>query len=213
MMANAMKRQLVDQLKIRGLQHSGRKDRLIARFIRDNAIPQAPKPTDLSTNDQATYDRQAHLDMLFADNVRLCAELNSLRTQLNRATMSEQCETLYNASNYTSISTGDDSNPWAAPFHPCCTTMSSCSVRSPSLNDSTNQDAARPAVPTVSTHEGEPSMAQILAALVNTHTQALLANTLSRGPPTTSLIQIHSTSDTSFSISLFDGTPQQSALE
>ncbi|KAH8031782.1 hypothetical protein HPB51_020853 [Rhipicephalus microplus] len=47
-------------------------------------------------------------------------------------------------------------------------------------------------------------MAQILAALVNT--QALLANTLSRGPPTTSPIQIHSTSDTSSSIPSFDGT-------
>ncbi|KAH8009205.1 hypothetical protein HPB51_012703 [Rhipicephalus microplus] len=54
-------------------------------------------------------------------------------------------------------------------------------------------------------------MAQILAALLNT--QALLANTLSRGPPTTSPIQIHSTSDTSSSIPLFDGTPQQSAHE
>ncbi|KAH8033764.1 hypothetical protein HPB51_015796 [Rhipicephalus microplus] len=54
-------------------------------------------------------------------------------------------------------------------------------------------------------------MAQILAALVNT--QALLTNTLSRGPPTTSPIQIHSTSDTSSSIPLFDGTPQQSAHE
>ncbi|KAH8036350.1 hypothetical protein HPB51_025691 [Rhipicephalus microplus] len=54
-------------------------------------------------------------------------------------------------------------------------------------------------------------MAQILAALVNT--QALLANTLSRGPPTTSPIQIHSTSDTSCSIPLFDGTPQQSTHE
>ncbi|KAH8036246.1 hypothetical protein HPB51_021490 [Rhipicephalus microplus] len=54
-------------------------------------------------------------------------------------------------------------------------------------------------------------MAQILAALVNT--RALLANTLSRGPPTTSPIQIHSTSDTSSSNPLFDGTPQQSAHE
>ncbi|KAH8008746.1 hypothetical protein HPB51_003393 [Rhipicephalus microplus] len=54
-------------------------------------------------------------------------------------------------------------------------------------------------------------MAQILAALVNT--QALLANTLSRGPPTTSPIQIHSTSDTSSSIPLFDGMPQQSTHE
>ncbi|XP_049276198.1 uncharacterized protein LOC125760327 [Rhipicephalus sanguineus] len=54
-------------------------------------------------------------------------------------------------------------------------------------------------------------MAQILAALVNT--QALLANSLSRGPPTTSPIQIHSTSDTSSSIPTFEGTPQQSAHE
>ncbi|KAH8008948.1 hypothetical protein HPB51_007613 [Rhipicephalus microplus] len=89
--------------------------------------------------------------------------------------------------------------------------MSSGSTRPPSLNDGTNLDAARPATPTISTHEGEPSMTQILAALVNT--QALLANTLSRGPPTTSLIQIHSRSDTSSSIPLFDGTPQQSAHE
>ncbi|KAH8001181.1 hypothetical protein HPB51_026313 [Rhipicephalus microplus] len=73
--------------------------------------------------------------------------------------------------------------------------MSSGSTRPPSLNDGTNQDAARPAAPTVSTHEGEPSMAQILAALVNT--QALLANTLSRSPATTSPIQIHSTRTTS----------------
>ncbi|KAH7976962.1 hypothetical protein HPB52_021929 [Rhipicephalus sanguineus] len=68
------------------------------------------------------------------------------------------------------------------------------STQSSPLNDGTNQDAERPAAPTVSTHGGEPSMAQILAALVNT--QALLANSLSRGPPTTSPIQIHSTSDT-----------------
>ncbi|KAH8032018.1 hypothetical protein HPB51_022638 [Rhipicephalus microplus] len=94
---------------------------------------------------------------------------------------------------------------------PADITMSSGSTRPPSLNDGTNQDMARPAVPTVSTHEGEPSMAQILTALVNT--QALLANTLSRGPPTTSPIQINSTSDTSSSIPLFDGTPQQSAHE
>ncbi|KAH7944520.1 hypothetical protein HPB52_020939 [Rhipicephalus sanguineus] len=89
--------------------------------------------------------------------------------------------------------------------------MPSGSTQSSALNDGTDQDAERPAAPTISTHGGEPSMAQIFAALVNT--QALLANSLSRGPPTTSPVQIHSTSDTSSSIPTFDRTPQQSTHE
>ncbi|KAH7935138.1 hypothetical protein HPB52_004487 [Rhipicephalus sanguineus] len=190
-MAAATKKQLVDELRVRGLRCSGRKDELIARLIRDNTTRQALEPTDSSTNDQAADDddRQAHLETLSADNARLRAELNSLRAKLNCATTSEQRETSYNASHNASLPT----------------------KRSSPLNDGTNQDAESPAAPTVSTHGGEPSMAQILAALVNT--QALLANSLSRGPPTTSPIQIHSTSDTSSSIPTFDGTPQQSAHE
>ncbi|KAH8034668.1 hypothetical protein HPB51_000306 [Rhipicephalus microplus] len=172
------------------------------------------EPTDSSTKDQAAYDddRQAHLETLSADNARLCAELSSLRAQLNRATTSER-KTLHESHQNASLPTEQVTTPTFGLHHsvPADVTMSSGSTRPPSLNDGTNQDAARPAAPTVSTHEGEPSMAQILAALVNT--QALLAHTLSRGPLTTSPIQIHSTSDTSSSIPLFDGTPQQSTHE
>ncbi|KAH8035052.1 hypothetical protein HPB51_004293 [Rhipicephalus microplus] len=213
-MANATKKQLVDELRAQGLRCSGRKDELIARIIRDNIPRQALKPTDSSMKDQAAYDddRQAHLETLSADNARLCAELSSLRAQLNRATTSEH-ETLHEAHQNASLPTERVATPTLGLHHSVSAdiTMSSGSTRPPSLNDSTNQDAARPATPTVSTNEGKPSMAQILAALVNT--QALLANALSRGPPTTSPIQIHSTSDTSSSIPLFDGTPQQSAYE
>ncbi|KAH7947899.1 hypothetical protein HPB52_016670 [Rhipicephalus sanguineus] len=214
-MATATKKQLVDELRLRGLRCSGRKDELIARLIRDNTTRQALEPTDSSTNDQAADDddRQAHLETLSADNARLRAELNSLRAQLNCATTSEQRETSYNASNNASLPTKRVTTPTHGLCHsvPADTTMPSGSTQSSPLNDGTNQDAERPAAPTVSTHGGEPSMAQILAALVNT--QALLANSLSRGPPTTSPIQIHSTSDTSSSIPTFDGTPQQSAHE
>ncbi|KAH8028797.1 hypothetical protein HPB51_019789 [Rhipicephalus microplus] len=196
-MANVTKKQLVDELRARGLRCSGRKDELIARIIRDNITRQALEPTDSSTKDQAAYDddRQAHLETLSANNARLCAELSSLRAQLNRATASER-ETLHEAHQNASLPTERVATPTLGLHHsvPADITMSSRSTRPPSLNNGTNQDAARPAAPTVSTHEGEPSMAQILAALVNT--QALLANTLSRGPPTTSPIQIHSTSDT-----------------
>ncbi|KAH8035088.1 hypothetical protein HPB51_004329 [Rhipicephalus microplus] len=168
---------------------------------------------DSSTNDQAAYDddRQGHPETLFADNARLHAELNSLGAELNRATTSEQCETLYKASHNVPILTERVTTPTHGLHHsvPADTTMSSGLTRSPSLNDGANQDVARPAMPTVSTHEGEPSMAQILAALVNT--QALLANMLSRGPSMTSPIEIHSTSDTSSSIPWFYGTPHQSA--
>ncbi|KAH8033984.1 hypothetical protein HPB51_018495 [Rhipicephalus microplus] len=212
-MANATKKQLVDELRARGLRCSGRKDELITRIIRD-ITRQALEPTDSSTKDQAAYDddRQVHLETLSADNARLCAELSSLRVQLNRATTSER-ETLQKAHQNASLPTERVTTSSLGLHHsvPSDITMSSGLTRPPSLNDGTNQDTARPAAPTVSTHEGEPSMAQILAALVNT--QALLANTLSRGPPTTSLIQIHSTSDTSSSIFLFDGTPQQKAHE
>ncbi|KAH8026926.1 hypothetical protein HPB51_000222 [Rhipicephalus microplus] len=213
-MANVTKKQLVDEMRARGLRCSGRKDELIARIIRDNITRQALEPTDSSTKDQAAYDddRQAHLETLSADNARLCAELSSLRAQLNRATTSER-ETLHEAHQNASLPTEWVTTPTLGLHHsvPADITMSSGSTRPPSLNDRTNQDAARPAAPTVSTHEGEPSMAQILTALVNT--QALLANMLSRGPSTTSPIQIHSTSDTSSSIPLFDGTPQQSTHE
>ncbi|KAH7964563.1 hypothetical protein HPB51_027199 [Rhipicephalus microplus] len=213
-LANVTKKQLVDELRARGLRCSGRMDELIARIIRDNITREALEPTDSSTKDQAAYDddRQAHLETLSADNARLCAELSSLRAQLNLATTSER-ETLHEAHQNASLPTERVTTPTLGLHHsvPADTTMSSRSTRPPSLNDGTNQDAARPAAPTVSTHEGEPSMAQILAALVNT--QALLTNTLSRGPPTTSLIEIHSTSDTSSSIPLFDETPQQSTHE
>ncbi|KAH8032407.1 hypothetical protein HPB51_024599 [Rhipicephalus microplus] len=196
-MANATKKQLVDELRARGLRCSGRKDELIARIIRDNITRQALEPTDSSTKDQAAYDddKQAHLETLSADNASLCAELSSLKAQLNRAMTSER-ETLHEAHQNASLPTERVTTPTLGLHHsvPSDITMSSRSTRPLSLNDGTNQDAARPAAPTVSTHEGEPSMAQILAALVNT--QALLANTLSRGPPTTSPIQIHSTSDT-----------------
>ncbi|KAH8032781.1 hypothetical protein HPB51_001840 [Rhipicephalus microplus] len=188
------KSKLVDELRARGLRCSGRKDELIARIIRDNITRQALEPMDSSTKDQAAYDddRQAHLETLSADNARLCAELSSLRAQLNRATTGER-ETLHEADQNASLPTERVTTPTLRLHHcvPADITMSSRSTRPPSLNDGTSQDAARPAAPTVSTHEGEPSMAQILAALVNT--QALLANTLSRGPPTTSPIQIHST--------------------
>ncbi|KAH8009785.1 hypothetical protein HPB51_019344 [Rhipicephalus microplus] len=197
MMANATKKRLVDALRARGLRCSGRKDELIARIIRDNITRQALELTDSSTKDQAAYDddRQAHLETLSAHNARLCAELSSLRAQHNRATTSER-ETLHEAHQNASLPSERVTTPTLGLHHsvPADITMSSSSTRLPSLNDGTNQDAARPAAPTVSTHEGEPSMAQILAALVNT--QALLANTLSRCPPTTSPIQIHSTSDT-----------------
>ncbi|KAH8038353.1 hypothetical protein HPB51_001136 [Rhipicephalus microplus] len=156
-MANATKRQLVNELRAR-------------------------EPTDSSTKDQAAYDddRQAHLETLSADNARLCAELSSLRAQLNRATTSER-ETLHEAHQNASLPTERVTTPTLGLHHsvPADITMSSGSTPPPSLNDGNNQDAARTAAPTVSTHEGEPSMAQILAALVNT--QALLANTLSRG--------------------------------
>ncbi|KAL1460314.1 hypothetical protein MTO96_027572 [Rhipicephalus appendiculatus] len=81
-MATATKKQLVDELRVRGLRCSGRKDELIARLIRDNTTRQALEPTDSSTKDQAAYDddndRQAHLETLSADNARLRAELNRL---------------------------------------------------------------------------------------------------------------------------------------
>ncbi|KAH7961197.1 hypothetical protein HPB52_005394 [Rhipicephalus sanguineus] len=144
-----------------------------------NTTRQALELTDSSTNDQADDDRQAHLETLSADNARLRAELNNLRAQLICAT-SQQCETLYNASHNASLPTKQVTTSTNRLHHsgPADTTMSSASTQSPSLNDGTNQDAERPATPTISTHEGEPSMAQILTALVNT--QALLANSLSR---------------------------------
>ncbi|KAH8039365.1 hypothetical protein HPB51_005726 [Rhipicephalus microplus] len=190
------------------------KGRAHPRIIRNNITRQALVLTDSTTKDQAAYedDRQAHLETLSANNARLCAELSSLRTQLNRATTRER-ETLHEVHQNASQRKERVTTPMLGLNHsvPADITMSSGSTRPPSPNNGTNQDAARPAMPTVSMHEGEPSVAQILVALVNT--EALLANRLSRGPPTTSPIQIHSTSDTSSSILLFDGTPQQSAHE
>ncbi|KAH7940356.1 hypothetical protein HPB52_023543 [Rhipicephalus sanguineus] len=91
-MATATKKRLFDELRVRGLRCSTRKDEVIARLIRANTTRQALEPTDSSTNDQAADDdeSQAHLEMLSTDNARLRAELNSLRAQLNCATASEQ---------------------------------------------------------------------------------------------------------------------------
>ncbi|KAH8027990.1 hypothetical protein HPB51_012260 [Rhipicephalus microplus] len=50
-MANVTKKQLVDELRARGLLCSGQKDELIARIIRDNITRQALDPTDSSTKD------------------------------------------------------------------------------------------------------------------------------------------------------------------
>ncbi|KAL1443640.1 hypothetical protein MTO96_045908 [Rhipicephalus appendiculatus] len=152
------KRQLVDELRARGLPCSGRKDQLIARLISDNTTRQALEPTDSSTKDQAAYDddRQAHLETLSADNARLRAELNSLRAQLNGATTSKQRETLYNASHNASLPTKRVTTPTHGLHHsvPADTTMPSGSTQSSSQNDGANQDAERPAAPTVSTHGG-----------------------------------------------------------
>ncbi|KAH6924510.1 hypothetical protein HPB50_018976 [Hyalomma asiaticum] len=144
---------------------------------------------DASTFNQAADDddRQAHLETLSADNARLRAELDVLRAELSRTSTSYSREAPH------------DSSPrrvrrnhrwWGATNH--------------------NEERHRTTnVPTQGSPNAEPSMAEILAALVNT--QVLLANSLSRGPPVASPIQIHSTSDTSSSIPIFDGSPQESA--
>ncbi|KAH8009148.1 hypothetical protein HPB51_010938 [Rhipicephalus microplus] len=133
-MANATKKQLVDELRARGLRCSGRNDELIARIIRDNITRQALELTDSSTKDQAAYDddRQAHLEALSADNARLCAELSSLRAQLNRATTSER-ETLHEAHQNASLPTERVTTPTLGLHHsvPADKTMSSGSTRPP----------------------------------------------------------------------------------
>ncbi|KAH8024705.1 hypothetical protein HPB51_000692 [Rhipicephalus microplus] len=116
-------------------------DELIARIIRDNITRQALEPTDSSTKDQAAYDddRQAHLETLSADNARLCAELSSLRAQLNRATTSER-ETLHEAHQNASLPTERVTTPTLGLHHsvPADMRMSSRSTRPLSLNDGTN---------------------------------------------------------------------------
>ncbi|KAL1422822.1 hypothetical protein MTO96_021682 [Rhipicephalus appendiculatus] len=212
-MATTTKSQLVDELRARGLQCSGRKGELSARLIRYNTSRLAIEPTDPSTKDQVAndHDRQTHLETLSADNERLRAELNSLRAQLNRVTMSGQREAPYNASLNAPSPTERVTTSHLGLHHfvSADKTTASGSTQSSTVNNGAIQDAACHATTIILTDGAEPSMAQIVTALVNT--QVLLANSLSRRPPTTSLIQIHSTSDTSSSIPTFDATPQQSA--
>ncbi|KAL1441862.1 hypothetical protein MTO96_008251 [Rhipicephalus appendiculatus] len=121
--------------------------------------------------------------------------------------MNGQREAPYNASLNTSspterVTTSNTLHHFASAD----ATMTSGSTQSSTVNNGANPDAACHEATIISTHL---PLAQILAALVKT--QFLLANSLSRGAPTTSPIQIHSTSDTSPSVRTFDGTPQQSA--
>ncbi|KAL1442346.1 hypothetical protein MTO96_007814 [Rhipicephalus appendiculatus] len=185
-MATATKKQLVDELRTRGLQCSGRKDELIARLIRHNTSRLATDPTDASTNDQAAnyHDRQTHLETLSADNEGFRAELNSLRAQLNRVTTNGQRQAPYYASLNTSSPTErvTTSNHGLHHYASADATMASGSTQSSTVNNGANPDAACHEATIISTHGAEPSMAQILAALVNT--RVLLANSLSRGAAT-----------------------------
>ncbi|KAH7938604.1 hypothetical protein HPB51_028880 [Rhipicephalus microplus] len=126
------------------------KGRAHPRIIRNNITRQALVLTDSTTKDQAAYedDRQAHLETLSANNARLCAELSSLRTQLNRATTRER-ETLHEVHQNASQRKERVTTPMLGLNHsvPADITMSSGSTRPPSPNNGTNQDAARPAMP------------------------------------------------------------------
>ncbi|KAH7941648.1 hypothetical protein HPB49_015850 [Dermacentor silvarum] len=73
--ASAAKKQLADELGARGLPCSGRKADLIERLFRNNASRRAIGPMDALTPNQDAVDddRQASLEALSTDNVRLRA--------------------------------------------------------------------------------------------------------------------------------------------
>ncbi|KAH6944145.1 hypothetical protein HPB50_002050 [Hyalomma asiaticum] len=204
--ASATKKQLVDELRARGLPCSGRKDDLVERLIRDNVSRRAPTSMDASTLNQAADDddRQAHLETLSADNAKLRAELDILRAELSRTSTSCSREAPHDSSPRVRTLGEQVTSSRHGPHVPTDATRS-CSAQS-SMVRATNQNEERHG-----TTNAEPSMAQILAALVNT--QVLLANSLPRGPPAASPIQTHSTSDTSSCIPIFDGSPQESAQQ
>ncbi|KAH6930024.1 hypothetical protein HPB50_008095 [Hyalomma asiaticum] len=210
--ASATKKQLVDELRARGLPCSGRKDELVERLIRDNVSRRATASMDASTLIQAADDddRQAHLETLSADNARLRAELDIVRAELSRRSTSYSREAPHDSNPRVRTLGEQVSSSRHGPHVPTDATRSGSAQSS--MVGATNQNEERHAttsVPTQGSPNAEPSMAQILAALVNT--QVLLANSLSRGQPAASPIQIHSTSDTSSPIPIVDGSPQESA--
>ncbi|XP_049524657.1 uncharacterized protein LOC125946198 [Dermacentor silvarum] len=83
----------------------------------------------------------------------------------------------------------------------------SLTPNSPASQDVEHHDATN--VPTQCSLNAEPSMAQILAALINTQVQ--LANALARGPPTTNPIHMHSLHERHFACNsnLRWGTPRK----
>ncbi|KAH6924460.1 hypothetical protein HPB50_018048 [Hyalomma asiaticum] len=210
--ASAKKKQLVDELRARGLPCSGRKDDLVERLIRDNVSRRATASMDASTFNQAADDddRQAHLETLSADNARLRAELDVLRAELSRTSTSYSREAPHDSSPRVRRLGEQVTSSDHGPHVPTDETRSGSAQSSMVGATNHNEERHRTTnVPTQGSPNAEPSMAEILAALVNT--QVLLANSLSRGPPVASPIQIHSTSDTSSSIPIFDGSPQESA--
>ncbi|KAH6919403.1 hypothetical protein HPB50_029609 [Hyalomma asiaticum] len=210
--ASATKKQLVDELRARGLSCSGRKDDLVERLIRDNVSRRATASMGASTSIQAADDddRQAHLETLSADNARLRTELDILRAELSRTSTSYSREAPHESSPRVRRLGEQLTSSDHGPHVPTDATRSGSAQSS--MVGATNHKEERHRttnVPTQGSPNAEPSMAQILAALVKT--QVLLANSLSRGPPAASPIQIHSSSDTSSSIPIFDGSLQESA--
>ncbi|KAH6920199.1 hypothetical protein HPB50_028813 [Hyalomma asiaticum] len=209
--ASATKKQLVDELRACGLPCSGHKDDLVERLIRDNVSRRATASMDASTlnRDADDDDRQAHLETLSADNARLRAELDNLRAELSRTSTSYSREAPHDSSPHVRTLAEQVTSSRHGPHVPTDATRSGSAQSS--MVGATNQNEERHGttnVPTQGSPNAEPPMAQILAALVNTQ---VLANSLSRGPRAASPIQIPSTSDTSSSIPIFDGSPQESA--
>ncbi|KAH6924607.1 hypothetical protein HPB50_020140 [Hyalomma asiaticum] len=167
---------------------------------------------DASTFNQIADDddRQAHLETLSADNARLRAELDVLRAELSRTSTSYSREAPHDSSPRVRRLGEQVTSSDHGPHVPTDETRSGSAQSSMVGATNHNEERHRTTnVPTQGCPNAEPSMAQILAALVNT--QVLLANSLSKGPPAASPIQIHSTSDTSSSIPIFDGSPQESS--
>ncbi|KAH6931883.1 hypothetical protein HPB50_001309 [Hyalomma asiaticum] len=166
---------------------------------------------DASTLIQAADDddRQAHLETLSADNARLRAELDILRAELSRTSTSYSREAPHDNSPPVRRLGEQVTSSDHGPHVPTDATRSGSAQSSMVGATNHNEERHRTTnVPTQGSPNAKPSMAQILAALVNT--QVLLANWLSRFTPRAQ-IQIHSTSDTSSSIPIFDGSPQESA--
>ncbi|KAK8768143.1 hypothetical protein V5799_005074 [Amblyomma americanum] len=186
-------------------------------LLEDNIRQRASDEMDPPTISQAASedDRQPYLKALSTIK-DLRAEVKIVRAQLAQATTSIAPAVYGNVSPVVLTPTENVKSSGRSPTQFSATadgTIAGSTDGSPTASGSRarydsglNGSAHIP--PPCAASDGTPSMAAILGMIATT--QAQLSTALTRNPAATAPVQIHSTSDTSSAIPLYDRTPQQS---